>query len=421
MPRRPTAKGFPFDPAKCRASRHMPPTTVAKVWEVLCGYAYHHRKQRGGTGQLIFTASIVPTLCNEVPCKRDAADEAIDWLLTVGWIVLVEEGVRNRQGKRSPNTYRLLEHDEFVALHPGSCPPCIYEPSSGKRFENHSPTSDAAFRQFFNTAPQFEPLRRRLDLLIEYLESLTAEERATIKEYWKSLPAPVETGQDLEPTTPVVTGPDDSGLNRTDHSGCNRSDRSGWNRTPAPVGTGGILNLSCTPSSTPYLSEAAVAAPSNPNPEAIVESKPAVAPVSRPVDPDHEVERLLAHWDDRGPIIPASRYLLSLRELVSAKGGLVYDAFVTFCDERYLKGLADPLKTFLGEFDRWAAKSGQRKHQAVVTEATIEASTRLARERLNKGDAEREEWKRKQEAELKAVQEEIEELCGTSDETSNQQ
>lgn len=150
----------------------------------------------------------------------------------------------------------------------------------------------------------------------------------------------------------------------------------------------------------------------NPNTEAIVEKQPAVASVSRPVDPDREVERLLAHWDDRGPIIPASRYLLSLRELVSAKGGLVYDAFVTFCDERNLKGLADPLKTFLGEFDRWAMKSGERKHQVAVTEAMIEASTRRAQELAKQDIARAEEGMRMREAEIKAGQEELEFLLG---------
>src|SRR3989442_147824 len=131
MPKLPTAKRlkqvYACPPDKCNAKRHMPATTVMKVWDVMTGFAAYW--QKNNDGRLIFSASVRPTLANAVPCEPQTADEAIAWLLANDWLVLEEKSRRRRDNTLGPNTYRLRTHDEYVKVHPGNCPPYPCRPN----------------------------------------------------------------------------------------------------------------------------------------------------------------------------------------------------------------------------------------------------------------------------------------------------
>jgi hypothetical protein len=131
MPKRTTAKqGFPRDPATCFASRHLSATHF-KVYNVIVACAWHWRHKREGdaaTGPLIFNASIVPWLCNAVPLSESYARTMVSEIEQLGWLVLLKEGERRENGRQAPNTYRVVEHAEFVKTHPNTCPPNSYAP-----------------------------------------------------------------------------------------------------------------------------------------------------------------------------------------------------------------------------------------------------------------------------------------------------
>ena len=56
----------------------------------------------------------------------NAEKNALKELEKQGWIVRVQEATRGLGGRFTSVHYRLLEHDEYVAAHPNSCPPERY-------------------------------------------------------------------------------------------------------------------------------------------------------------------------------------------------------------------------------------------------------------------------------------------------------
>jgi hypothetical protein len=125
MPRpRTTAKGFPVAPEDCRAVRHLPGPEF-KVYDQMVAYAYAGRKSREGkeaTGPLLFTAAFKPTLCNALALSVNQTYAMRDRLEKLGWIELVADGGKRDDGTDAPDTWRIVEHDEFVKTHPDTCP-----------------------------------------------------------------------------------------------------------------------------------------------------------------------------------------------------------------------------------------------------------------------------------------------------------
>jgi len=131
MPKRPTAKnGFPCDPAKCFASRHLDGSEF-KVYSVMLGFAHAGRNSLHGKdskARLLFNASIKPTLCNAVNLSKNQTYLVRDKLAEKGWIILRQEGTRKANGSVSPDTWEIVEHDQFVEKHTGTCPDYEFAP-----------------------------------------------------------------------------------------------------------------------------------------------------------------------------------------------------------------------------------------------------------------------------------------------------
>lgn len=132
MPKRPAAtKGFPRNPDDCFASRHLS-SAQFKVYHVVRNCAWSWRQKKEGdsaAGPLIFNASVIPWLCNAVPISSNQARSVLQELVRLGWLILVRTGKNKQDGRQEPNTYRVLEHDEFVQSHPRSCLPNLYAPN----------------------------------------------------------------------------------------------------------------------------------------------------------------------------------------------------------------------------------------------------------------------------------------------------
>src|SRR5205085_2140248 len=71
----------------------------------------------------------VPWLCNAIPISKNHARTVIKELVDAGWLILIREGAHRRDGTQEPNTYRVVEHKEFLKAHPQSCPPNLFAPS----------------------------------------------------------------------------------------------------------------------------------------------------------------------------------------------------------------------------------------------------------------------------------------------------
>src|SRR5207244_2318314 len=61
--------------------------------------------------------------------SSNQARSVLQELVRLGWLILVRTGKNKQDGRQEPNTYRVLEHDEFVQSHPRSCPPNLYAPN----------------------------------------------------------------------------------------------------------------------------------------------------------------------------------------------------------------------------------------------------------------------------------------------------
>ncbi len=120
-------RGFTCPPDECFANRHMTGAEY-KMYSVMCAFAVAGRKSRGHK-DLICTASVLPTLCNAMPCSRNGAAKLINALHKKGWLILRSGQVRQDDGTLSPNIWEMVEHPAFAAKHPGSCPPYPYAPN----------------------------------------------------------------------------------------------------------------------------------------------------------------------------------------------------------------------------------------------------------------------------------------------------
>src|SRR5258706_1052007 len=133
MPKRPTDKqGIPC--SKCFPTRHMKGREF-QVYDTMLSLAWVIRKeQKHGKGPLIFSAAVNPWLLNALGMSyRSGADEAIDALLADDWLILLREGKHKSNGHKEPNEYQILDHDEYVASHPGSCRPYYFVPDHETR------------------------------------------------------------------------------------------------------------------------------------------------------------------------------------------------------------------------------------------------------------------------------------------------
>ena len=198
MPRQRTpAKGFPCEPDDCFDSRHLD-GSLYKVYSVMKGFARAGRTSRHGRNSdepLLFTAAVKPTLCNAVCLSKNQTYAVRDKLAELGWIVLREKGTPKPDGSRTPDTWEVLEHEEYVKKHPGSCPSYEYAPdfetaqAAGVRHGQRLRESGPVPYSFF---PRRETAKTRA--IVEVLENLTEEELAEIYQRLENgpHPAPVE-------------------------------------------------------------------------------------------------------------------------------------------------------------------------------------------------------------------------------------
>ena len=110
---KPTAKGFPCNPEDCYVSRHLDGPDF-KVHSVML--AVRISAEKNGK-EPVCSAPVQPWICNAVNQSRSAVDASISRLEKAGWIIK-HDGGRRPDGKKNPNKYEVLKHDEFVATHP---------------------------------------------------------------------------------------------------------------------------------------------------------------------------------------------------------------------------------------------------------------------------------------------------------------
>jgi hypothetical protein len=191
MPRpRTTVKGFPCAPRECYDSRHLD-GSLYKVYSVMKGFARAGRTSLYGkdsTRPLLFTASIKPRLCNAVCISKNQTYLLVKKLAELGWIVLREEGTRKRDGSLTPDTWEVLEHEEYVAAYPGNCPDYEYPQSFeaaqaagvkyGQRLREGGTVPENFFTKILNT-----PATRALGAA---LDQLSEEDREEIIAHWKT-------------------------------------------------------------------------------------------------------------------------------------------------------------------------------------------------------------------------------------------
>jgi hypothetical protein len=114
-------KGFPCKPEDCYESRHLEASDY-KIYDLMCAAAPLK------DGKRIFYASVEGWLCNAANQSRSAVDRTLDRLEAAGWIISLGR-TRRPNGTETPNAYEVLDHDQFIAKHPGTCPPYIYAPT----------------------------------------------------------------------------------------------------------------------------------------------------------------------------------------------------------------------------------------------------------------------------------------------------
>ena len=270
MPKRTATKGFPRNPKDCFASRHQSASEF-KVYDAIVACAHHWRTVKEGnnaTGPLIFNASVVPWLCNAVALSKNPTRQAVKNLLHQGWLVLLKEGRHRRDGSQEPNEYRVVEHEEFVRLHPGSCPPDIYAPdyetahAHGVGYGDPA-TSDGALPKNFwaNSGPLGQALEK---LTGDEVAIITDEEQTAWARHEQKFAAgvsstvPAEASSMVGDRYPETDGPGTA--KQTAQVPENESPRyrnSGQNLIKATVRE--IVTASTTPTPTPSMPEPGMA------------------------------------------------------------------------------------------------------------------------------------------------------------------
>jgi hypothetical protein len=199
MPKQTTAKGFPRDPADCYESRHLT-SSQFKVYHVVRNCAWSWRRKKEGdsaTGPLIFNASVLPWLCNAVPMSKNFVRKMIGQLVKLGWMILIQEGKHRQDGTQEPNTYRVLEHPEFVTAHPGSCPPNMYAPNFeeaekyGVRYGDKMQPDQVVVPRNFWPSPDTPLGSALLKITGEKVMRLTDEESTALREHFAETPSAV--------------------------------------------------------------------------------------------------------------------------------------------------------------------------------------------------------------------------------------
>jgi hypothetical protein len=234
MRSKPTAKGFPCEPADCHESRHLEGPDY-KIWDVMCAAA--PRKN----GERTFYASVEPWLCNAANQSPSAVTATLARLERTGWIIkLNKEPRRGADGKSLSNIYRVLEHEEFVALHPGSCPDYKLAPDDATAVQygvekgDRIPTGRTPWN-FLKDKPAPPSVTR--DAIVAWMESLTDAEKQEVVSHWKELAAlnEVNSGQ----PKPAEPPPVDSSQLRSTGAGT----ASGRPDSPPPVDGDSRLRL----------------------------------------------------------------------------------------------------------------------------------------------------------------------------------
>lgn len=206
MPNKPTAKrGFPCKPEDCYASRHLEPN-LFKMYDLMRAFAKAGQKSRGHK-QLVCTASVRPTLCNAYPCAESTAHKLIEELCDRGWLITRAGDRDPRTGHLSPNTYDLIEHDEFVKSHRGSCPPYLFAQdfetaeAYGLRRGDRLSTGDMP-ENFLNVLDYLSPERRAMWLALgEYYGRMSDDERVLEYERLRNLKGAPEDPKEYERRT----------------------------------------------------------------------------------------------------------------------------------------------------------------------------------------------------------------------------
>jgi hypothetical protein len=122
-------RGFPCRPDDCFENRHMTAPQYV-TYSVMKAFAVAGRKSRGGQGPILFYASVKPTLCNALNYSaRSAIDRILAELWDDGWIIK-RESKRKSDGTMTPTAWEIVEHKDFAASHPGSCPDYPFAPDS---------------------------------------------------------------------------------------------------------------------------------------------------------------------------------------------------------------------------------------------------------------------------------------------------
>lgn len=97
----------------CFAHRHMNATEYA-VYDVCCAMA------RNNNGIVFFSGPRIAKKFRAM--SRNTPYTAVKALVENGWFVKKKESGHRRDGTRTPTHYRVLDHKEWCALHPDSCP-----------------------------------------------------------------------------------------------------------------------------------------------------------------------------------------------------------------------------------------------------------------------------------------------------------
>jgi len=414
-----TKRVYTCPPDRCNAKRHMPATTVMKVWDVMSGFAAYWQKQN--EGRLIFSASVRPTLANAVPCEPQTADEAIAWLLKNDWIVLEEASRRRKDNTLGPNTYRLRTHEEYVKLHPGNCPSFPCRPNDEAE-PIRVPARQMSMKerdQWLQYSPQAAPIHKIFTEMAAIWENMSPQERTAYLESLKDFEAPdlperaksenwasMTFAEKLawmeEPyTTPVLTGEGATPVMAGATPVLTGEPHSGYGTTPTPVMAGKPLRLEpevsplitqthhtqpipvpsatpcdvCVDSSKPSAKgESTLVAKTDLAPEKPQPQRPVV---EAELAPRAAVARLIAHGDGKFPlnITPSQRKQLEAK--AEQFGGNVFlnAAMLWVKDEPWNSKTTHPYVTLIAGFEGYVKRTDR-----VAKEKRDDAQTKLAGE-----------------------------------------
>ncbi len=117
---------------KCVERRHIPAAPF-KTYDAMVAMCKSKEGYKPGD-QLIFYGSAFK-LANMNDRSAAQEREALDSLEKIGWIIRLNAPDKRRtfKGKLSTDEYRVLEHAEFVAKYPASCPALRYNPETGAK------------------------------------------------------------------------------------------------------------------------------------------------------------------------------------------------------------------------------------------------------------------------------------------------